>query len=451
MEQLRYLTVHALTKYIKRKFDYDPHLQNLYIKGELSNIKKHSSGHIYFTLKDKYARILAVMFSIHAKKLAFELEEGMHVLVRGDVSVYEPSGNYQLYVKEIEPDGIGSLYLAYKQLEEKLAKEGLFNKDHKKALPPYPKTVGVITSPTGAAVRDIITTIKRRYPIARIIIYPTLVQGKQAAPAIVKAIETANERNEADVLIVGRGGGSIEELWAFNEEIVARAIFQSKIPIISAVGHETDTTIADFVSDLRAPTPTGAAELAVPHIDDLLEKIWNRKIRLMQVTKQIVATNREKLKRLSQSYAFRYPQKLFEQKMEQLDKTFDNLQRSLVKLIKENENKFTLVNKRLSRIKMAEFVTESQKNVMNYRKRMNRSIIEITNKNKKDFVSLITTLEALSPLKTMERGYSIVYDEEGTIIKSVQDVEVGDQVMITVKDGNIHCEVMKREELGENE
>src|SRR5690606_2508105 len=266
----------ALTKYIKRKFDFDPHLQNVYVKGEISNFKRHTSGHMYFTLKDEKARIGAVMFAQAARSLKFIPENGMNVLLNGEVSVYEPSGQYQIYVKSMEPDGIGALYVAFEQLKERLEKEGLFRKDRKQPIPPYPKTVGVVTSPTGAAIRDIITTIQRRYPIARIIIYPALVQGTQAAPSVANMIRIANERKEADVLIVGRGGGSIEELWAFNEEVVARAIYESDIPIISAVGHETDTTIADFVADLRAPTPTGAAEMAVPNWTELLERIENR-------------------------------------------------------------------------------------------------------------------------------------------------------------------------------
>ncbi|MBY6271696.1 MAG: exodeoxyribonuclease VII large subunit [Bacillaceae bacterium] len=448
MAEFRYLTVSALTKYIKRKFDYDPHLQNLYVKGEISNMKKHTSGHIYFTLKDAGARILAVMFSAYAQKAGFQPEDGMHVLVRGDVSVYEPSGNYQIYVKEIQPDGIGSLYLAYKQLEEKLAKEGLFRREHKKPIPRYPQTVGVVTSPTGAAVRDIITTIRRRYPIARIIVYPTLVQGKQAAPSIVRAIEMANARGEADVLIVGRGGGSIEELWAFNEEAVARAIFRSKIPVISAVGHETDVTIADHVADLRAPTPTGAAELAVPHIDELLEKIFQLKIRLTRSAKERTERARVRLSRLENSYAFRFPQKLYEQKMEQLDKTFDRLQKLLVKSLKEKGERREALCRRLWKFKPAAVLREKAEKVKVREKRLNRLAADIRKRKEREFLNLLNTLEAVSPLRTMERGYSIVYHEKGNLVKSVRDAKIGDQVYIYVKDGNLHCEVKEREESG---
>lgn len=258
MSNQQYLSVSALTKYIKRKFDADPHLQNVYIKGEISNFKQHTSGHMYFTLKDEKARLLSVMFAANNKGMKFLPENGMKVLVKGDISLYEASGQYQLYVKSMAPDGVGDLYLAYEQLKKKLEATGLFLAEHKKTIPLYPKSVGVITSPTGLALRDILTTIKRRYPIAKIIVYPALVQGNNAAKSIAQAITMANSRAESDVLIVGRGGGSIEELWAFNEEIVAESIYDSDIPIISAVGHETDFTIADFVADMRAPTPTGA-------------------------------------------------------------------------------------------------------------------------------------------------------------------------------------------------
>src|SRR3954452_2027983 len=303
MEQ-RYLTVNALTKYIKRKFDVDPHLQDVFVKGEISNFKQHSSGHMYFTLKDEKARILAVMFSSYNKRVKFAPENGMKVLLRGEVTLYEPSGQYQIYVKEIQPDGIGDLYLAFEQLKEKLTREGLFAAEHKQSLPKFPNTVGVVTSPTGAAVRDIITTIKRRYPIAKVLILPALVQGDQAAPSITDAINQANEKKHGiDVLIVGRGGGSIEELWAFNEEIVARAIYESTIPIISAVGHETDFTIADFVADLRAPTPTGAAELAVPHIDEWLERVLTKQTRIIRAMKEKISLQKTKLGRLEKSYA----------------------------------------------------------------------------------------------------------------------------------------------------
>lgn len=446
MEKVQYLTVQALTRYIKRKFDFDPHLQDVFVKGEISNYKKHTSGHLYFTLKDNKARILAVMFSSQAKKLRFEPENGMTVLLHGEVTVYEPSGQYQIYVKEMEPEGIGALYLAFEQLKEKLSKEGLFNKDRKKPLPLYPKTVGVVTSPTGAAIRDILTTIKRRYPIAKIIIYPALVQGNAAAASIVSAIETANSRKEADLLIVGRGGGSIEELWAFNEEAVARAIFASEIPVISAVGHETDTTIADFVADLRAPTPTGAAELAVPNIDDLIERILNRKIRLIRAIKERTNVESKRLDRLTKSYAFRYPQKLFEQKTEHLDRTVEQANRLLKQKITDTNQKMKYLEQRLkSNHPQGQFDAANNK-LGQQVKRMSRSFEAIFKLKEKEFLSQVSTLNVLSPLKVMERGYSIAYDSEDHIIKSINNVKVGDSIKVTLTDGTLKAKIIEREE-----
>lgn len=446
MEKVQYLTVQALTRYIKRKFDFDPHLQDVFVKGEISNYKKHTSGHLYFTLKDNKARILAVMFSSQAKKLRFEPENGMTVLLHGEVTVYEPSGQYQIYVKEMEPEGIGALYLAFEQLKEKLSKEGLFNKDRKKPLPLYPKTVGVVTSPTGAAIRDILTTIKRRYPIAKIIIYPALVQGNAAAASIVSAIETANSRKEADLLIVGRGGGSIEELWAFNEEEVARAIFASEIPVISAVGHETDTTIADFVADLRAPTPTGAAELAVPNIDDLIERILNRKIRLIRAIKERTNVESKRLDRLTKSYAFRYPQKLFEQKTEHLDRTVEQANRLLKQKITDTNQKMKYLEQRLkSNHPQGQFDAANNK-LGQQVKRMSRSFEAIFKLKEKEFLNQVSTLNVLSPLKVMERGYSIAYDSEDHIIKSINNVKVGDSIKVTLTDGTLKAKIIEREE-----
>ena len=269
----RYLTVTALTKYIKYKFDHDYNLEEVLLEGEISNFRHNSRGHFYFTLKDENASISVIMFSSFAKTVKFEPKDGMKVFVKGNVSVYEPQGTYRLNVKEMKSDGVGDLYLAFQQLKSQLEKEGLFDPKYKKKLPMFPNTVGVITSPTGAAIRDIINTIGRRYPLTRVVLYPAIVQGDGAKDDIVKQIKLANEQNICDVLIVGRGGGSIEDLWAFNERIVAQAIFDSNIPIISAVGHEIDFTIADFVADMRAATPTAGAEIATPSIDVLKENI----------------------------------------------------------------------------------------------------------------------------------------------------------------------------------
>lgn len=446
MEQ-RFLTVTALTKYIKRKFDVDPHLQDVYVKGEISNYKQHSSGHMYFTLKDEKARILAVMFSSANKKLKYSPENGMKVLIRGSVTVFESSGQYQIYVKEMQPDGIGDLYLAYEQLKERLAKEGYFEAEHKKRLPKFPNTVGVVTSPTGAAIRDILTTIKRRYPIAKVLIFPALVQGEQAAPSIVSAIKQANDKvNQVDVLIIGRGGGSIEELWAFNEEIVARAIYESHVPIISAVGHETDFTIADFVADLRAPTPTGAAELAVPHVDEWAERVLTRQTRLIRAIKEKLSLQTSKLERIEKSYAFRYPHRLYEQKLEQLDKRTEQLVYNSQKLFAVKSTQLEQVEKRLARnhpdVRLAEASIYYEKSM----KSLSKAMKSILAKKEADFSNLVSTLEALSPLKIMDRGYSLAYSDDGKLLKSTKQVQINETVRIKLSDGTLMCSVTDKEE-----
>jgi exodeoxyribonuclease VII large subunit len=433
--------VNALTKYIKRKFDADPHLRDVHVRGEISNFKQHSSGHMYFTLKDEKARILAVMFSSQSRTMKFTPENGMKVIVRGEISLYEPSGQYQIYIKEMRPDGIGELFLAYEQLKQRLELEGLFAKETKKTIPLYPRTVGVITSPTGAAIRDVITTIKRRYPIANILVLPALVQGENAAPSIARAIAKANSMNEIDVLIVGRGGGSIEELWAFNEELVARAIFTSEIPIISAVGHETDFTIADFVADLRAPTPTGAAELAVPHIDELLERVLQRQSRLLRTMKGTFQFEKERLVRVQKSYAFRYPHRLYEQKLEQVDKLTELLVRgaSRMSLIKKEQHE--ILNKRLQRNHPSEILHEAQKRLDLTNKEIKRAMQQVLSKKQTEFERILSTLGALSPLKIMERGYSLAYSEENRLIKSINQVKKDESVQIQLTDGSLFCRV----------
>jgi exodeoxyribonuclease VII large subunit len=435
----RYLTVYALTKYIKRKFDADPHLQDIFVKGEISNYKQHSSGHMYFTLKDDKARILAVMFSSYARSMKFYPENGMKIIVRGEISVYEPSGQYQIYVKEMRPDGIGELFLAYEQLKQKLESEGLFALERKKAIPPFPKTVGVITSPTGAAVRDILTTIKRRFPIAKILVFPALVQGENAAPSIVKAIEMANRTADIDVLIAGRGGGSIEELWAFNEEQVARAIFASKIPIISAVGHETDFTIADFVADLRAPTPTAAAEMAVPHIDELLERVLQRQTRLIRAIKETHRLGQQRLGRVKKSYAFRYPERLYQQKLEHADRLTERLLKGAARLVTLKGSQQEALTKRLVRNHPNAVLQKANDRFKRSNKDLERMMRAILTEKQIKFDHLVSTLQALSPLKIMDRGYSLAYTDKKQLVKSVKQVKQNDHVQIKLSDGSLVC------------
>ncbi|RAK22328.1 exodeoxyribonuclease VII large subunit [Anoxybacillus vitaminiphilus] len=446
MSDIKYVTVTALTKYIKRKFEVDPHLQDLWIKGEISNFTYHTRGHMYFTLKDENARIQAVMFAGYNRYLAFRPENGMKVLVRGEISVYEPSGNYQVYVKEMQPEGIGNLYLAYEQLKKRLEEEGLFSPEHKKPIPKFPRYVGVVTSPTGAAIRDIMTTIRRRYPIAKVILLPTLVQGEQAAPSIVRSIEKANELGYLDVLIVGRGGGSIEELWAFNEESVARAIFASNVPIISAVGHETDFTIADFVADLRAPTPTGAAELAVPHLTELLERLAQRKVRLIRAMKEKLTHESERLARVQKSYAFRYPKKLYEQKEQQLDMLMERLERQTMRLIEQKRERWQQYHLHLQKHHPAEKLKKAAEKQQVLAKSLEREMQTIFKQKQLLFTSLLSKLQVLSPLKIMERGYSLVYDQKQQLVKSIHQLEPGDSIKVRLQDGQLDCQVWGIEE-----
>ncbi|WP_226035060.1 exodeoxyribonuclease VII large subunit [Aquibacillus saliphilus] len=447
----KYLTVSALTKYLKRKFELDKHLKEIWLKGEISNFKHHSRGHMYLTLKDDKSRIQAVMFAGNNRYMKFRPENGMNVLIKGEINIYEPQGQYQLYIQQMEPDGIGSLYLAFEQLKEKLAKEGLFDESTKLPIPKFPKHIGIITSPTGAAIRDIITTIRRRYPIIKISIIPALVQGEQSAASVVKAIELANNLNEFDVLIVGRGGGSIEELWSFNEEKVARAIATSKVPIISAVGHETDFTISDFVADLRAATPTGAAELAVPSQQELKEKLNAHKRALNRATISRLATAKEKLDQMTRSYAFRYPAQLIQQKEQQLDKQVDQLTKSMTVLNSTNNKQWQHLQKRLVQ-------QHPKKQLIQLKNEINQLTLRTQHAFKSEYQSLnqrfdstLEKLAILNPLTTMKRGYSVSYSEKGDVIRSSKQVEPGEQITVKLYQGSLDCQVWGIEEEKEND
>ncbi|WP_257348019.1 exodeoxyribonuclease VII large subunit [Pseudalkalibacillus decolorationis] len=446
MSSDRYISITALTRYIKRKFEEDGNLQDVWIRGELSNVKFHSRGHIYFTVKDEKSRIQAVMFAGNNRFLKFRPEEGMKVLIRGEVSVYEPYGQYQLYAKEMQPDGIGNLFLAYEELKDKLSREGLFAEDRKRSLPSLPERIGVITSPTGAAIRDVLTTIKRRFPIAKVTVIPVLVQGSHAAPSISRAIELANQRSEWDVLIVGRGGGSIEELWAFNEELVARSIFQSEIPIISAVGHETDFTIADFVADMRAATPTAAAELAVPHIEELHERIRQRQLRLTHSITEVVSGYRSELNRLQRSYAFKYPTQLVKQKEQELDRLVERLHRESNRSMQLKNERIRNVEKSLIRNHPAEKHKQASSTFNGLTRLLRKEMHKTLERNQSQFNHQIGKLNALSPLKVMERGYSLAYRKDQSLIKSIDHVQPGDQVTVRLKDGKLDCQIWGIEE-----
>lgn len=394
------LSVSQLNFYIKSLFDSDSKLNDLLIQGEISNFTDHyKSGHLYFSLKDENSVVKAVMFSGNTKRLRFMPENGMKVIVRAKASLYEVSGQYQLYVEDMQPDGIGALSLAFEQLKDKLKKEGLFNTSTKKTIPKYPKKIGVVTSDTGAAIKDIENILSRRYPIAEVILCPVLVQGEEAPRQIVDAIQRFNSIKACDVMIVGRGGGSIEDLWAFNDERVARAIYESEIPIISAVGHETDFTISDFVADLRAPTPSAAAELAVPNINDIYAEIDSYVLSLNKEITYILENYKTDLSILSNTLKNKNPEKIIEEKRLRLDIIYSEL-------LKAFNNKLSL--------------------------------------HKDKFAKLNIKLNMLSPLKVLSMGYTIAISSTGKSIKSVNDTEINENLILKMFDGEIDCIVKNK-------
>lgn len=442
----KYLTVTALTKYIKRKLDMDPHLRDIWLKGEISNFKLHSRGHMYLTIKDDQARINAVMFAGNNRFLKFKPEDGMKVLIRGEISVFEATGQYQLYIQQMEPDGIGSLYLAFEQLKDKLRKQGYFDEQYKKQIPDTPEHIAVITSPTGAAVRDIISTIKRRYPVAQVTVLPVLVQGVNAATSITRALKKANELGLFDVIILGRGGGSIEELWSFNEEIVAEAIFHSKIPIISAVGHETDVTISDYVADLRAPTPTGAAELAVPSQFELIDRVSKMKQSLNSLIGMTLKYHRGKLEQMVNSYAFRYPEQLIRQKEQQLDKNKERMERSFQHEFNKKTDRFNNYKTRLITQHPKRRFEQATKALNQLMKQNNQIMTQYVEKQSNQLTRQLDKLTLLNPLEIMKRGFAIPYTSIGEIIRSTTQVNARDQISINLRDGILDCEVLEIKE-----
>lgn len=397
MQNTLVLSVSQLNRYIKMNFDADENLANIFISGEISNFTNHyRTGHLYFTLKDDSAAVRAVMFNSSAKRLKFMPEDGMKVIARGRVSVYEASGQYQLYVDDMQPDGVGALNLAYEQLKEKLQKEGLFSELHKKPLPPYPEKVGVITSPTGAAVRDIINVLGRRFPYAEIVFCPVLVQGDGAHLQLTDAVNMFNSERAADVIIIGRGGGSIEDLWEFNDEGLARAVYNSDIPVISAVGHETDFTICDFVADMRAPTPSAAAELAVPDANELQYALSALKNRMFLNVSSGIADRRSRLEYLTSKGALKSPDEMLSNRSQRLDTAFS-------KMLSSYENRI--------------------------------------GGKKVEFISAATALSKLDPMSVLMRGFAFVSDKSGKNVYSSQALAKGDKINVRFHDGSAVCEV----------
>ena len=415
----KYLTVTALTRYLKYKIESDNNLRTVYLKGEISNFKAHSTGHFYFSIKDENSIIKAIMFKSNASKLGFVPTEGMKVLVTGSISVYPQGGTYQIYVEDLIEDGVGNLYIAFEKLKEKLSKEGLFDKKYKKQVPKIPEKIGIVTAPTGAAIKDIISTIRRRFPYAETYLFPALVQGDNAHLDIIKKVSQAESYN-LDVLIVGRGGGSFEDMNCFNNEELARLIFSLNTPVISAVGHEIDYTIIDFVADLRAPTPTGAAEMAVPNVADVSASINQYKIRLSESIKKIVKMNTLKLDALKNSFVIKNPMLMYNVKAQNLDNLIDNLNKAML-------NKVDKTKIKLNEIKN-NYVLKNPD--LLYKKHIDK------------LNNIIEKLELLNPISMLKKGYSLTYLND-KVISSISEIKENDKINVRLSDGYINAKVEK--------
>ena len=415
----KYYTISALNAYLKAKFENDPALARILLQAEISNFKRHSSGHLYFSLKDEKSQISAVMFSSSANKLSFSPKDGDKVLIEGRISIYETSGTYQVYVNKMSLDGIGELYQKYEQLKVKLFEAGWFNESRKKPIPAFPQSVGIVTSPTGAAIRDMIQIISRRYPLTRVYVYPAIVQGVEAKFSIRDQILKANKDALVDVLLVGRGGGSIEDLWAFNEEIVLKAILDSNIPIISAVGHETDTTLADYVADLRAPTPSGAAELSVPDQKELVITLQSKMSQLHSLAKRHLQQEGKQLQKITSSSIFLDPNRMLERKYLMFDHLVERLEQAKpTHLLEKNKDRLRHVQEILQ---------------LNYHRNLQL--------HGEKYRQLVTLLDATSPLKVLKQGYGLI-EKQGQVQSNVQKLQTNDVIQIRMSDGSIDASIL---------
>jgi len=444
----KYLSVTTLTKYLKMKFDKDPYLERVYLTGQVSNFRKRPT-HQYFSLKDDRAVIQATIWSGIYQKLGFDLEEGMKINVVGRVQVYEPSGSYSIIIEKAEPDGVGALALQFEQLKKKLSEEGLFQDRFKQAIPQFAKKIGVVTSRSGAVIQDIITTVTRRFPGVEIILYPTKVQGEGAAEEIARNIARANERDDLDVLIIGRGGGSIEDLWAFNEEIVVRAIFESRLPVISSVGHETDVTLSDFVADKRAATPTAAAELATPVTKlDLLTYLKNQERRMSTAVQNTLSKKEKALKVLSQSVIFRQPERLYDGYLQRLDQLQLRLKQSVnSELVRQEQRVLELVH-RLEQLSPINKVHRYQDRLLQFEKLLRSQMAVVYDAKVAEVKRLSEALLMLDTSRIVARGYAIVKKEDA-VVSLAKDLKKTDQVTLLMRDGQVELEVkdVKTEEI----
>ena len=436
----KYLSVTTLTKYLKMKFDKDPYLERVYLTGQVSNFRKRPT-HQYFSLKDDHAVIQATIWSGIYQKLGFDLEEGMKINVIGRVQVYEPSGSYSIIIEKAEPDGVGALAIQFEQLKKKLTEEGLFQERFKQPLPQFSKRIGVVTSRSGAVIRDIITTVSRRFPGVDILLYPTKVQGDGAAEEIARNIARANQRDDLDLLIIGRGGGSIEDLWAFNEEIVVRAIFESRLPIISSVGHETDVTLADFVADRRAATPTAAAELATPVTKlDVLAHLQNQEKRMATAVRNILSKKQESFKKCSQSVIFRQPERLYDGYLQRLDQLQLRLKQSLRTRISDNKQIVQARTHRLVQLSPVTKIQRYQDRLGQLDKLLRSQMALVYDAKVAEVKRLSEALLMLDTSRIVARGYAIVKKEE-SVIDSVENLKKKDQVTLLMRDGQVELEV----------
>ena len=436
----KYLSVTTLTKYLKMKFDKDPYLERVYLTGQVSNFRKRPT-HQYFSLKDDRAVIQSTIWSGVYQRLGFDLEEGMKINVVGRVQVYEPSGSYSIIIEKAEPDGVGALAIQFEQLKKKLAEEGLFQERFKQSLPQFSKKIGVVTSRSGAVIQDIITTVSRRFPGVEIVLYPTKVQGEGASEEIARNIARANEREDLDVLIIGRGGGSIEDLWAFNEEIVVRAIFESRLPIISSVGHETDVTLADFVADKRAATPTAAAELATPVTKlDLLTYLQNQEKRMTTAVKHSLSKKKEALRNLSQSVIFRQPERLYDGYLQRLDQLQLRLKQGLNAELVRNQQKVQEQIHRLEQLSPIIKIQRYQDRIQQLKKLLRSQMAVIYDAKVAEVKRLSEALLMLDISRIVARGYAIVKKGE-VVVASAKDLKENDQVSLLMRDGQVELEV----------
>lgn len=436
----KYLSVTTLTKYLKMKFDKDPYLERVYLTGQVSNFRKRPT-HQYFSLKDDNAVIQATIWSGIYQKLGFDLEEGMKINVIGRVQVYEPSGSYSIIIEKAEPDGVGALAIQFEQLKKKLTEEGLFQERFKQSLPQFSKRIGVVTSRSGAVIRDIITTVSRRFPGVDILLYPTKVQGDGAAEEIARNIARANQREDIDVLIIGRGGGSIEDLWAFNEEIVVRAIFESRLPVISSVGHETDVTLADFVADRRAATPTAAAELATPVTKlDVLTHLQNQEKRMATAVQNVLSRKKEALKKCSQSVIFRQPERLYDGYLQRLDQLQLRLKQSLRTRISDNKQLVQARTHQLVQLSPVTKIQRYQDRLGQLDKLLRSQMALVYDAKVAEVKRLSEALLMLDTSRIVARGYAIVKKEE-SVVDSVEKLKKKDQVTLLMRDGQVELEV----------